>query len=123
MKRTGSIEGIVRNSNEVPLEDVNIIIVSGATQQDIAAITGADGTFGFSNLLPGNYLLKAFSSRVESDRIPVRVVAGKIAFVEIYLEAATPNTTTKGEDEVVEDEVVDEITTDSFMDSNRRCGK
>lgn len=113
MKRTGSIEGTVRNSNNRPLENVNVIIVAGATQQDIAALTGTDGTFGFSNLLPGNYVLKAFSNAVESDRIPVRVIAGKIAVVEIYLEAAA----TTDEDQDDEDQVVDEITADFCFDS------
>jgi hypothetical protein len=115
MRRTGSIEGTVRNSNNTPLEDVNVIIVAGATQQDIAALTGTDGSFGFSNLLPGNYVLKAFGNRVESDRVPIQVMAGKIAVVKIYLEAATTDDD--------EDEVADEITADSYLDSDGRYCK
>lgn len=100
MKLTGAIRGLIRNANDVPIEEVNIIIVTGSTHQDIAALTGADGFFGFSNLRPGNYVIKACSIDVESDNIPVRVLPKKIAFVEIWLE-------TDMVDE--QDNVIDEI--------------
>jgi hypothetical protein len=86
MKLTGAIRGLIRNADDVPIEDVNIVIVTGPTHQDIAALTGADGVFGFSSLRPGNYVIKAYSIDVESDDIPVRVLPRKIAFVEVWLE-------------------------------------
>lgn len=86
MKLAGAIKGLVRDADDVPMEDVNIVIVTGPTHQDIAALTGADGSFGFSSLQPGNYVIKAYGSDVESDDIPVRVFTKKIAFVEIWLE-------------------------------------
>lgn len=100
MKSTGSIEGIIRDGHHAPLAEVNVVIVSGSTHADIAAITGADGTFGFSNLRPGFYSLKAFGVTAESDRVAVQVFPGKTAFVEIIL----------GSDSApCEDQVVDEI--------------
>jgi len=83
----GTIKGLVRDADDVPIENVNITILTGPTHQDIAPLTGADGAFGFGNLQPGNYVIKAFGSEVESEDIPVRVLPKKTAFVEIWLEA------------------------------------
>ncbi|MBF2027367.1 MAG: carboxypeptidase regulatory-like domain-containing protein [Oscillatoriales cyanobacterium C42_A2020_001] len=100
MKSTGSIEGIIRDTAQSPLAEVNVMIVSGLTHADIAAITDTTGTFGFGNLRPGFYSLKAFGNAVESDRISVQVLPGKVAFVEIILETDSA---------CCEDQVVDEI--------------
>lgn len=81
----GAIVGIVRDTNNIPLEDVNLVIVAGPSHPDIAAITDSYGMFGFDNLRPGNYILKAFG-RVESDDIPVRLIRNKTPFVEIWLD-------------------------------------
>ena len=86
MKRTGAIKGLVRDANNVPMEEVSIVIVTGPTHPDMAALTGTDGSFGFSGLRPGSYVIKAYGSEVESDELPVRVLPRKIAFVEIWLE-------------------------------------
>lgn len=86
----GEITGLIKNTHDVPLEDVTIVIVGGPVQQDIAAVTGEDGTFALPNLQPGNYLIKAFGE-VVSDAIPVPVMANDTAFVEIWLEKATIN--------------------------------
>lgn len=85
MKRTGSIKGIVRDADGRPIEDVNIVILSGPVHRDIAAISGPDGSFGFGRLELGDYVLQAYGSDSESQVISVPVVAGKIAFVEIWL--------------------------------------
>ena len=102
---TGSIKGRVRDENDVPIEDVSIVIKAGPTHSDIAALTSSDGAFAFSNLRPGNYVLKAFSNDMESDDIAVRVFARKTAFVEIWLES--DSVLEKNNDE--ESNVVDEI--------------
>jgi Carboxypeptidase regulatory-like domain len=86
MGHIGAIKGLVRDADDVPIEDINIVILDGSNLQDIAAMTGADGTFGFSGLQAGNYVIKAFGIEVESDDIPVRVLPRKIAFVEVWLE-------------------------------------
>ncbi len=100
MKCTGAIEGIIKNAAGTPISDVNVVIVFGSNHSDIAAITDVDGTFAFGDLQPGMYGLMAFGNNVESDRISVQVLAGKVAFVEICLEADTIDE---------RDEVVDEI--------------
>jgi hypothetical protein len=86
MKLVGAIKGLVRDADDVPIEDVNIVILAGPAHSDIAALTGADGAFAFSSLQPGNYVIKAYGSDLESDDIPVRVLPRKIAFVEVWLE-------------------------------------
>ncbi|WP_170172749.1 carboxypeptidase-like regulatory domain-containing protein [Hymenobacter rigui] len=83
----GYITGIVRDTTNAPLEDVNMIIVSGPPHPDIVAITDAEGRFGFDNLRPGKYVLKAYG-RLESDDIPVQVRANQPPFVEIWLGSA-----------------------------------
>lgn len=86
MKLAGRIKGLIRDADDIPIEDVNIVILDGPPHPDIAAITGADGAFGFSGLQPGNYVIKAYGSDLESDDIPVIVLPRKIAFVEVWLE-------------------------------------
>jgi hypothetical protein len=86
MKRTGTLRGIVKNADDVPLEEVSVIIVNGPSHADIAALTDVNGTFEFGSVQAGNYTIKASGSHTESDLISVRVVAKKIAFVEIWLE-------------------------------------
>lgn len=100
MKTTGAIKGLVRNADDVPMEDVSITIVTGPTHPDIAALTGTDGDFYFNSLRPGNYVIKAYGSKVQSDDIPVRVLPRKVALVKIWLE---PDLVDE------EDNVVDEI--------------
>lgn len=80
----GYITGIVRNSANAPLADVNMIIVSGPPHPDIVAITDARGRFSFEHLRPGRYVLKAYGP-LESDDIPVLVQANQPPFVEIWL--------------------------------------
>lgn len=80
----GSISGIIRNADNAPLEDVNVLILSGPSHNDMAALTGADGRFILDNLQPGDYVLKAYG-QVESNEIPVQVLPEKIPLIEIWL--------------------------------------
>lgn len=82
----GSIQGRVTDADEQPMEDVTVMIVTGPTHQDIAALTGSDGMFSFSSLKPGNYVLRAQSDSASIDSIDVRVRARRVAFVEITLD-------------------------------------
>lgn len=87
----GMIKGIVRSSSNRPLADVNLLIVVGPSHSDIVAVTGEDGTFEFTNLRAGHYILKAYG-HVESDEIPVQLLARQVPFVEIWLDMlASPN--------------------------------
>lgn len=95
----GSITGIIRDANNAPLEDVNMVIVSGPSHPDIVALTDSGGRFSFENLQPGDYTLKAYG-RVESDDIPVRLFRHKTPFVEVWLEA---NASEQGENIVDEE--------------------
>ena len=82
----GAIKGIVRDTRERALAEVSLVIVAGPSHADIVAVTDTGGTFEFSNLRPGHYIIKAYGP-VESDDLPVRVHAQQTAFVEIWLEA------------------------------------
>ena len=86
MKQTGAMKGLVRDADNLPIGDVSVVIVAGPSHQDIAALTGSDGTFGFGSLQPGCYVIKAYGSDVESDDLPVQILAGQVAVVEIWLE-------------------------------------
>ena len=86
----GAIKGIVRDTREKALADVNLVIVAGPSHADIVAVTDARGTFEFSSLRPGHYVIKAYGP-VESDDLPVRVHAQQVSFVEIWLETAPPS--------------------------------
>jgi hypothetical protein len=79
------ITGIIRNANDAPLADVNVLIVSGPPHHDIAAVSGSDGRFSLGNLQPGNYVLKA-SGQVESNDVLVQVLPDQHAFIEIQLK-------------------------------------
>lgn len=81
----GAIEGIVKNANNIAIEDYSIVIVAGPSHQDIASLTNADGKFAISNLKAGHYIIKVYGE-VESDFIPVEVIGDQIAFVEIWLD-------------------------------------
>lgn len=82
----GSIQGRVTDADQQPMEEVTVMIVTGPTHQDLAALTGSDGTFSFSSLKPGNYVLRAQSDSASIDSIDVRVRARRVAFVEITLD-------------------------------------
>lgn len=101
----GYITGIVRDTTNAPLEDVNMLIVSGPPHPDIVAVTDTEGRFGFENLRPGRYVLKAYG-RLESDEIPVQVRANQPPFVEIWLGSApAPPTPDSAEESYLINEV------------------
>lgn len=91
MKQEGAIKGLVRDADNLPIADVSIVIVTGPSHQDIAALTGSDGTFCIGSLQPGRYVIKAYGRNVESDTFPVQVLARQAAAVEIWLETDIVN--------------------------------
>lgn len=86
MGRTGSIKGVVRDTHNRPLEDAAVMIVQGPTHNDLAALTGADGSFAFPGLRPGRYTIQARAAMRSSNRIPLTVRSAKVVFVEVWLE-------------------------------------
>lgn len=86
MQSSGTIRGIIRDADDFPMEEVQVMIVSGPAHADISAITGADGTFDMGSLRPGRYIIKAYASQAQSEDVPVRVYARKAAFVEMWLD-------------------------------------
>jgi hypothetical protein len=87
MAGTGSIKGVVRDAGNRPIGEVAVMIVSGPSHSDIAALTSPDGSFAFSQLRPGRYAIQARGDRAASEPIPLNVRAAKVAFVQIWLDA------------------------------------
>lgn len=85
--RYGSIRGTIRNEAGVPLQDVSVMMVEGPSVQDLSALTGADGTFGFWELPPGLYGVQAYSEAGQSAVLSVRVLEGKTAVLDVVLQA------------------------------------
>ena len=81
------MQGVLKNDREMALPDASVVITQGPVHSDMAAMTNQDGTFEFANLTPGQYLIRAYADTT-SDDVPVRVYAGKTAFVEIWLSDA-----------------------------------
>jgi hypothetical protein len=86
MPRLGTIRGIVRDADNLPREDVNVIILDGLEHPDLSAVTDEEGRFDLGGLQPGRYVIKAFAGNTESEDISIRVLSRKAAFVEIWLE-------------------------------------
>ena len=90
-KETGAIEGVVRDSEEVPLPGVEVTISSpnmiGGAQ---SKITDVDGKFRFVGLQPGTYSieasLKGFTSQKREN---IRLFVGKTLTADFVLEIAS----------------------------------
>ncbi|HEX7878779.1 MAG TPA: carboxypeptidase-like regulatory domain-containing protein [Candidatus Eisenbacteria bacterium] len=80
----GSIEGTVRNAAGRHLEDVAVFIKSAdQPHPDIAALSGRDGTFRLTLLLPGSYVLEAVGAANSPVTIAVRVMSGPPTRIDV----------------------------------------
>jgi hypothetical protein len=80
----GAIAGTVAGEDGAPLGDVGVTL-SGP--QEAEANTAADGTFGFSDLLPGDYVLTVGTTGYLTQEVPVTVLRGETATVAVTLHA------------------------------------
>lgn len=75
-KRTGSIEGIVTDSEGDPVAELRVFIVSGTTSfQEIAAITNEEGQYAIGNVPPGTFEVAVYNT--EGERIGLESVTVK----------------------------------------------
>ena len=73
----GSIEGTVRDAAGRALPDVAVFIkTADQPHPDIAALTGPDGGFRLTLLLPGSYVLEAIGAASRPVTIAVQVPSG-----------------------------------------------
>ncbi|HEX4439393.1 MAG TPA: carboxypeptidase regulatory-like domain-containing protein [Thermoanaerobaculia bacterium] len=105
---TGSISGVVRDSNGAPLPGALVAISGPQLPLGRTVTTRADGVFQFQNLTPGNYSLRAeiqglgtFTQEVVvaiNKDTEVRPVLRATAQEEVTVTAATPLVDTKATD-------------------------
>jgi hypothetical protein len=85
MASLGSIAGRVLGPTGAPLPGVTVAIVASAQPHpDIAALTGADGSFRLGGLRPGEYRLEANANGAVKSAT-VTVVAGRSTPVVIRI--------------------------------------
>ena len=104
MKTTGTINGIVRNERDLPLADCSVVILSGPTHNDILPLSNKNGRFSIGDLLPGNYIIKVYSSFSSTDKINVQVRQNRASLVEVWFD-----TNEKVDSENGEPDFVDEV--------------
>jgi len=105
---TGSVSGVVRDSNGAPLPGASVTISGPQFPLGRAVTTRSDGVFSFLNLLPGPYTLKAelpglgtFQQDVVVELTKdteVRPVLRATAAEAVTVTAATPIVDTKASD-------------------------
>lgn len=93
LEEPGDIKGHVSDRGGAPVKDASIFVrdSSGHLLDRFSMITsGADGTFTYSGVSPGEYLVSARGQgQASAESAPVRVSAGASASVEVVLDAGT----------------------------------
>jgi hypothetical protein len=83
----GTILGTVQTTQEEPVAEAAIMVASGPTHHDVAALSDENGEFRLSDLEPGRYVLQVNAEGFQSVRGNVDVRAEGIARVRITLSA------------------------------------
>ena len=87
---SGDIRGVTRNSDGLPLPDVQVVLHSVEENWDRTVVSGSDGAFIAENLMPGHYQLTAKKKGVGSSAAAtVELVAQQSLRVDMSL--ASPN--------------------------------
>lgn len=70
----GAIAGNITTSEGEPIADASVLVESGPSHPDLAAITDASGAYRLSDLNPGQYVVRVFAEGflTMSGRVPVR---------------------------------------------------
>jgi len=84
---TGAIHGRVVAEDGRPLSGASVAVQHAAGPvPDIAALTGADGTFELGGLPPGEVTLQAHLASGQTARARVQVTANSVASVTITVD-------------------------------------
>jgi hypothetical protein len=86
----GSIKGIVKHPlTKLPLADVQVYTVPGTSVR----LTDNNGAYGMDNVVPGDYLVRAFyrdTAMPGHAVVPVRVESGAVAVADLMLNYGAP---------------------------------
>ena len=85
----GSITGKVEEVGGVKLAEVKVALVNQNTNAKHEVVTSEDGGFSFTDLTPGNYLLRIEASGFESYKTNIQVSPEKVSSLDIKLKLRT----------------------------------
>lgn len=83
----GLLVGVVRTTDRQPIPDARVLVVSGPTHHDIAALTSENGRFRLGGLEPGKYRIEVNADGFLPVQGGVRVLTKGARFYRIALEA------------------------------------
>ena len=81
---TGTVRGTVVDWTGSPVSDVPVTLAGSGVREE--AVTGADGTYEFTGLAAGDYLVTVNSAGVVPVELPVSVVGAEVQVVDIDLQ-------------------------------------
>lgn len=80
------VSGTVRDAGGEPVQGARVYFASGPVPlPDIAALTGADGSFSLSAPAPGNYELECAADGFDAERATVEVAEGAETRLDLRL--------------------------------------
>lgn len=83
--RRGSVAGRVTGPDGAPVEEARVLVETGPSHPDLAALTGPDGRFRLEGLAAGLYGLRILAGQLAPATARVTVAAGRRAEVEVRL--------------------------------------
>ena len=85
-RETGSVSGLVAIAGEGPAVEATVMIAGASPRHhDLAALTGRDGSYRFTDLAPGEYTLVVNAAGRGATSATVRVTAGAEISQDIML--------------------------------------
>ena len=82
----GVIVGRVVTVDEQPIEDAAVMVVSGPTHPDVAALSDERGAFRLGDLVPGRYVIEVDAEGYVSRRGRVPVRSERATHIHIVLQ-------------------------------------
>jgi len=87
IKPCGSIRGVLRGEDGLPVADANVLIEDGdQSHPDLAIITDDHGKFEIHELLPGKYLVVAYAATGGRAQGRATVEAGNATQMSLLIE-------------------------------------
>jgi hypothetical protein len=91
--KTAALQGVVRQSNGLPVVGAQVILRNTTTDQQSEKTSSAQGVFRFIDLIPGNYDVKVIAAGFEDFTNPeIKLEPGDSVVLELSLVAVPPTT-------------------------------